>query len=118
MLTFEQIKELIDLVCERQIQGVELERSGFRIKIEGQEATANRGAVVHPVAPEPGQAPRAVPTTKSVDGSATASEAAEVSSVQDEAKEDGLHLLNSPIVGTFTPRPTPIRIPIYRSEIA
>ena len=36
MLTFEQIKELIELVSERGLQGVEIERSGFRLKIDGQ----------------------------------------------------------------------------------
>ena len=40
MLTFEQIKELIDLVRERQLQGVEIERSGFRLKIDGRPAEA------------------------------------------------------------------------------
>ena len=38
MLTFDQIKELIDLVRERQLQGVEIERSGFRLKIDGRPA--------------------------------------------------------------------------------
>ena len=38
MLTFYQIKELIDLVRERQLQGVEIERSGFRLKIDGRPA--------------------------------------------------------------------------------
>ena len=41
MLTFEQIKELIDLVCERELQGLEIERlaefieGGERIEIRG-----------------------------------------------------------------------------------
>ncbi|HEY4565084.1 MAG TPA: hypothetical protein VIJ36_19020, partial [Thermoanaerobaculia bacterium] len=40
MLTFEQIKELIGLVAENRLQGLELERSGFRLKIDGQQAVA------------------------------------------------------------------------------
>ena len=107
MLTFEQIKELIDLVCERQLQGVELERSGFRLRIEGKEATNNRAAVVQAVSQEPGMAPVEVPATKAADGSASASEESGGSSVEEEAKEDGLHLLNSPIVGTFYAAPNP-----------
>ena len=37
MLTFEQIKELIELVARNRLQGIELERSGFRLKIDGQQ---------------------------------------------------------------------------------
>jgi acetyl-CoA carboxylase biotin carboxyl carrier protein len=106
VLTFEQIKELIDLVCERQLQGVELERSGFRIKIEGKEPAANR-TVVQAASQEPGMVPVVVPTTKAADGSASASEESGDSSVEEEAREDGLHLLNSPIVGTFYAAPNP-----------
>ena len=65
MLTFEQIKELIELVSRHRLEGLEVERSGFRLKIDGHEAgrpsapaaptaatpaTASTGA---PVAPAP-----------------------------------------------------------------
>ena len=40
MLTFEQIKELIELVAQRRLQGLEIERSGFRLKVDGQPAGA------------------------------------------------------------------------------
>ena len=36
MLSFEQIKELIELIAERRLQGLEIERAGFRLKIDGQ----------------------------------------------------------------------------------
>ncbi len=42
MLTFEQIKELIELVAQRGLQGLEVERSGFRLKIEGQAPLPRR----------------------------------------------------------------------------
>ena len=38
MLTFEQIKDLIDLVATHRLSGIELERSGFRFhdpRLEG-----------------------------------------------------------------------------------
>ena len=35
MLTYDQIKELIQIVSERQLHGLEIERSGFRLKITG-----------------------------------------------------------------------------------
>ena len=41
MLTFEQIKELIDLVANHRLTGIELERSGFRFRIDGYRAAKN-----------------------------------------------------------------------------
>ena len=35
MLNFEQIRQLIDIVCERNLGGLEVEETGFRLKIEG-----------------------------------------------------------------------------------
>ena len=40
MLSFEQIKELIELVNERGLDGLEIERSGFRLKIDGRHRAA------------------------------------------------------------------------------
>ena len=47
MLTFEQIKELIDQVASHRLSGVELERSGFRLKIDGQKTAGQDAASVH-----------------------------------------------------------------------
>ena len=45
MLSFKEIKELIDLVTERGLSGLEIERAGFRIRIEGgRPAVSNGGA--------------------------------------------------------------------------
>ena len=38
MLTFEQMKELVELVARHRLSGVEVERSGFRLKIDGFQA--------------------------------------------------------------------------------
>ena len=40
MLTYEQIKELIEIVSERRLHELEVERSGFRLKITGAAAAA------------------------------------------------------------------------------
>jgi acetyl-CoA carboxylase biotin carboxyl carrier protein len=88
MLTFEQIKELIELVAERQIGGVELERSGFRLEITGRrEAPAPHLHAAAP--PAPPQAP------------AASAESAGAAAAVPEAAEAGVHVLTSPIVGTF-----------------
>ena len=47
MLTFEQIKELIDQVASHRLSGLEIERSGFRLKIEGQHIVRKEPGAVH-----------------------------------------------------------------------
>jgi acetyl-CoA carboxylase biotin carboxyl carrier protein len=93
MLSFKEIKELIDLVSERGLAGVEIERSGFRLRIEGLPAApsvavptvAAAASLPAPTADVPAPATAAVP----------------------EAAEQGVHVITSPIVGTFYRSPSP-----------
>jgi acetyl-CoA carboxylase biotin carboxyl carrier protein len=106
LLTFEQIKELIDLVTERRLQGVEIERAGFRMRIEGkrpaeivhvESATVTDREIVPPRATAPAE-PVSGPSQPPAE---EASEAAESS------LPEGAHVLHSPIVGTFYSAPSP-----------
>jgi len=101
VLTFEQITELVKLVADRQLQGVEIERSGFRLKVEGQRpAQTVLAAAVEAPAPPVAVAAEAPPSTA----------AAAVAVTKREADSDGLgdaHILISPIVGTFYRAPAP-----------
>ena len=103
MLTFEQIKELIDLVSERDLHAVEVERSGFKLKIEGKSpapvVTVAEPAVRPAVAAE---VPVAAVQPK-VGGETAVQEP--VTGGSDEIA--GAHLLKSPIVGTFYTAPSP-----------
>ncbi len=100
MLTFEQIKELIDLVSTRRLQGLEVERSGFRLKIDGY-STAPVAA-----APAPAEAPVSA-------AAALLAPAAPAAPAAEGPEGDGLdvpagsHVLDSPIVGTFYRSPAP-----------
>ena len=40
MLSLKEIRELIDLVAERGLSGLEIERAGFRLRIEGRRPAA------------------------------------------------------------------------------
>ncbi len=101
MLTFEQIKELIELVAHRKLQGLEVERSGFRLKIDGDRASA-------PAPAPPVLAAAAGPAPAAVQPVAPAA-APPVEEPDDE--DDGLppnaHIIKSPIVGTFYRSPAP-----------
>jgi acetyl-CoA carboxylase biotin carboxyl carrier protein len=103
VLTFEQIKELIDLVWERGLRGLEIERQGFRIRIDGR-------------AEMPARVPASDPTvglalSETVGAGPEAEESieqpvpVEVKATK-EAAANG-HQLKSPIVGTFYRAPSP-----------
>lgn len=89
MLSFKEIKDLIDLVCERGLSGLEIEQSGLRIRIEGVRLAAPNGAVQAGVLPAEGQA---------VEGGLADASA---------GPEEKLHVITSPIVGTFYRAPSP-----------
>lgn len=102
MLTFEQIKELIELVASRKLQGLEVERSGFRLKIDGRETVP---AARPQAAPAPEGAPPREPAAGAGEPSREAAAAPTAAAPEPEEAEadvpEGAHVLNSPIVGTF-----------------
>jgi acetyl-CoA carboxylase biotin carboxyl carrier protein len=97
-LNFKEILELIDKVAERGIAGVEIEQAGTKVRIEGKPS---KPQVIHSYVGEmkgEGQS-AAIPLTAmpAPQLSAAASSAAPAK-VDDTA---GLHIITSPIVGTF-----------------
>jgi len=95
VLTFEQIKELIELVAARGLAELQVERSGFRLHIGGRSApaTANAPAVV------------TLAESPAVEAVAAAAES---------APAPDLHPVTSPIVGTFYAAPSPDAEPFVR----
>ncbi|HYH46898.1 MAG TPA: acetyl-CoA carboxylase biotin carboxyl carrier protein [Thermoanaerobaculia bacterium] len=93
-MTFEQIKELIELVAQRRLQGLEIERSGFRLKVEGQPQA--QPAVQTAVPAEGASAPPPPPIAMPADATAIAAAVP-----QPAAADEGAHIVTSPIVGTF-----------------
>ena len=91
MLSFKEIKELIDLVTERGLSGLEIERAGFRLRIEGSRPAASNGLA------ETASGASATPPS--------ALTGATVAAVEKEA--EGVHVITSPIVGTFYRAPSP-----------
>src|SRR5713101_684044 len=95
MLSFKEIKDLIDLVAERGLSALEVEQTGFRIRIEGAHPRAGNGASAAAGALPAPPVPAPVPTT-GIGASTPADQEAE-----------GLHVITSPIVGTFYRAPSP-----------
>jgi acetyl-CoA carboxylase biotin carboxyl carrier protein len=94
-LNLKEILELIDKVAERGIAAVEVEQAGTRLRIEGKSATPPPAQPQH-APPSAAGAPPPMPAS-----APSAAAAAEVDS------EAGLHIITSPIVGTFYRAPSP-----------
>ena len=114
MLSFEQIKELVELVARHRLGGLELERSGFKLSISAQPAAD--GAA-------PGDASLAAARAAAAPGSAAAPAAAPAPAAPSPAPPPaalpggppaGSHVLTSPIVGTFYAAPAPDAEPFVR----
>ena len=97
-MNVKEIKELVDLVSRRGLAGLEIERAGFRIRIEGapRSMPSARGyepAVVAETLPHPARAPAPLPAA----GATTHIPPGPPGS----GEREGFHVLTSPIVGTF-----------------
>lgn len=88
MLSLKEIRELVDLVTERGLAGLEIERAGFRLRIEGRRPAAAEAVAA-------GHTPTA--------GARAAAPAAP----EPEPADENVHVITSPIVGTFYRSPSP-----------
>jgi len=98
MLSFKEIKELIDLVAQKGLSGIEVEQAGFRVRIEGlKPASSNGSAPAGSAYREGDHAPAFAPA------GAPSAPAPAPEPVQDKS----IHVITSPIVGTFYRSPSP-----------
>jgi acetyl-CoA carboxylase biotin carboxyl carrier protein len=96
-MNVKEIKELVDLVSRRGLAGLEIERAGFRLRIEGApghrgtpafaramaDATAAEAPALPPAAPALAAAPHVPPGPLG------------------SGEREGFHVITAPIVGTF-----------------
>ena len=105
-----ELRELIGLITENSLTNFELEREGFRVKVgrgvAAEEppalASASPGAdkqITAGAAAQTGGAVQSVPSAVPPHPGAHAEEAA--------SADEGLHIITSPIVGTFYRAPSP-----------
>jgi len=96
-LSLTEIKELIELVSEKQFNEFELERGEFRLRLQRGGGRAVGEAPPAPMAPQVAAAPPSYqPESKTVE-----------SVLAEPAVDEKLHLITSPIVGTFYRSPSP-----------
>ena len=100
-LTFKEILELIDRVAERGIGAVEIESAGVKVRVEGKRSEIVVQGGQQPAGPgwyAPAPAQHASGSEAQLPQSAPPTE---------EESEAGLHIVTSPIVGTFYRAPNP-----------
>ncbi len=91
-LSLDQVKELIELISEKQFTEFELERGAFRMRL-GRGSTAN--VPIETMQPVVTAAPPVQEVGRPAEAPPVASPAAA------PAAEESLHILTSPIVGTY-----------------
>jgi acetyl-CoA carboxylase biotin carboxyl carrier protein len=107
-LSLAEIKTLIELISDKQFNEFELERGDFRLRLsKGTEKIAASQIAVEPVriVEQAVVASTASPAVQVVSDAATPLAAAPV------AQEENLHIVTSPIVGTFYGSPSPTAKP-------
>jgi acetyl-CoA carboxylase biotin carboxyl carrier protein len=109
-INMSELRELIDLITENGLTSFELEREGFRVKV-GRGTLIEEQPVQAPLLPGggdrqlaagaavQGSPARSIPTSAPSHPGAQAEEAASV--------DQDLHIITSPIVGTFYRSPSP-----------
>ena len=99
MLSVAEIKELIEWVARHKVRGVEVERSGFRLRIEG----TNPPEQIQTIVAAPAHVAAAAPVVAIAAPAPHPQQVSELPhlAATSEDVEEGLHLIKSPIVGTF-----------------
>lgn len=112
-MNFKEILELIDKVAVSGIGSVEVEQAGTKVRIEAKALQPQYSITQNGEA----RGDSAVPAPSPVSSTPAAVEAARVEAkrVADEEIEAGLHIITSPIVGTFYRSPNP-ESPSFVSE--
>ena len=103
-MNLKELKDLIDYLIEKDVAEFELERGDVKVRIKraGLEAHAAQPPyLAYPPQPAPAPAP-AAPASAPL-STASASPVAPAA----DAEEAGLHVIRSPIVGTFYESPSP-----------
>ena len=96
-----ELKELIEFLIEKDIAEFELERGDVKVRIKRASEHLSGTPYVH-LAPLP-----ATPVVPAPGAPAAPSAASSALAARETAEESGLHLVRSPIVGTFYEAPSP-----------
>ena len=98
----QDLKKLVEFLKEQQVAEFELDRGDLKLRLRFSQPAPAAIPVAHVVAPAPGIV--SAPVMAAVPPSASAAAATPAAAPEPDA---GLHLIKSPIVGTFYGSPSP-----------
>jgi len=110
-INMSELRELIDLITENGLTSFELEREGFRVRV-GRGTSIEGTAALTPLLPATGEKQIAAgtgsPAASAVQSFPTSAPPHPGAQAEEAASEDqDLHIITSPIVGTFYRSPSP-----------
>ena len=110
-VNMDELRELIALLRENGLAELELENEGFRVRLR-RESAAGSGAETQHAAPDPAPVapPAPAPAPPPSSGPAHPGTQASTAASQDQ----DLHIIPSPIVGTFYRSPSPTADPFVK----
>ncbi len=109
-VNMEELRELIALLRENGLAELELEREDFRVRLRREGASGDNSQYIAAPVSLPSTAPAAA--TTSTPASAPAHPGAQASSAA--SADQDLHIITSPIVGTFYRSPSPTAEPFVK----
>ena len=107
-VNLEELRELIDLLRENGLAELELENEGFRVRLRRESAVPEAAPVAS--VPPPAPAPAAPAPAPAAAGPAHPGTQATTAAAHDQ----DLHIIPSPIVGTFYRSPSPTADPFVK----
>jgi acetyl-CoA carboxylase biotin carboxyl carrier protein len=102
-----ELRELIEFLKEQEIVEFEMERGDFKVKVKRAGAETHVSHVVPDSRYFVQAAPSATPADVVASQSNAASAPAKPAAAKEDAAEEGLHMVKSPIVGTYYESPSP-----------
>ena len=106
-INMSELRELIGLITENELTSFELEREGFRVKI-ARGRQAEEASVLTPSTPSVTESPVVGALTGSAQTAHATAPTHPGALAEEAASEDqDLHIITSPIVGTFFRAPSP-----------
>lgn len=106
-VNMEELRELIELLRENGLAELELENEGFRVRLRREPAASELPHAVPPPPPSPPPAPAAPPPAPTPAHPGTQATTA-------ASHDQDLHIIPSPIVGTFYRSPSPTADPFVK----
>jgi biotin carboxyl carrier protein len=126
-LNMEELRDLVQLIAEHGFTDFELEREGFRVRLRRELVPQIISAPAIPVVqPQVVAQPAQAATAKEATGAEQASTSQDAGGTHAQPKhpgagaeaaastDEGLHIITSPIVGTFYRSPSPTAEPFVR----